>query len=163
VETVTGKRVSIRFGETARVAEVSGSDVRIESDEVRVTRSPQPGEYRVTIGERSRQVFVAGPPHRRWIFCDGRVLVVEVTPEGESRTRKSAVSDSLSAPMPATVVHIAVQPGQRVTRGETLVMLEAMKMELPIRAPHDAVVSRINCRQGELVQPGAPLLDLKDV
>jgi biotin carboxyl carrier protein len=40
-------------------------------------------------------------------------------------------------------------------------MLEAMKMELPIRAPRDARVKAIACRQGDLVQPGVPLLELE--
>jgi biotin carboxyl carrier protein len=62
--------------------------------------------------------------------------------------------------MPATVVKILVTAGQAVKQGETLVVLEAMKMELPIRAPADAVVQAINCREGELVQPERPLVEL---
>jgi 3-methylcrotonyl-CoA carboxylase alpha subunit len=63
--------------------------------------------------------------------------------------------------MPATVVSIAVTPGQTVTAGETLVVLEAMKMELAIKAPRDGRVARIACTTGELVQPGVPLVDLE--
>ena len=62
--------------------------------------------------------------------------------------------------MPATVVKIEVTPGQTVTRDSLLIMLEAMKMELPIRAPRDGRVTAIHCRAGEIVQPGVPLLEL---
>ena len=62
--------------------------------------------------------------------------------------------------MPATVVKIEVTPGQTVTRDSLLIMLEAMKMELPIRAPRDGTVTAIHCRAGEIVQPGVPLLEL---
>jgi biotin carboxyl carrier protein len=62
--------------------------------------------------------------------------------------------------MPATVVKIEVAPGQTVTKDSLLVMLEAMKMELPIRAPRDGRVIAIHCRVGEIVQPGVPLLDI---
>jgi len=62
--------------------------------------------------------------------------------------------------MPATVIKIAVTAGQAVRQGETLVVLEAMKMELPIRAPADAVVRAVNCREGELVQPERTLVEL---
>jgi biotin carboxyl carrier protein len=62
--------------------------------------------------------------------------------------------------MPATVVKILVTPGQAVRHGDTLVVLEAMKMELPIRAPGDAVVQAIHCREGELVQPDRTLVEL---
>ena len=47
-----------------------------------------------------------------------------------------------------------------VRRGDVLVMLEAMKMELPLRAPHDGVVRAVRCAPGDLVQPGAPLVEL---
>lgn len=63
--------------------------------------------------------------------------------------------------MPATVVRIIVEPGQRVSKGDVLIVLEAMKMELPIKAPRDASVKRIACRPGELVQPGVPLLEIE--
>jgi 3-methylcrotonyl-CoA carboxylase alpha subunit len=68
---------------------------------------------------------------------------------------------ALAAPMPATVVAINVTTGQAVTAGDTLILLEAMKMELAVTAPHDGTVRAIACRVGELVQPGVPLVDLE--
>ena len=64
--------------------------------------------------------------------------------------------------MPATVVAMAVQPGQKVAAGDVLIRLEAMKMELPVRSPRDATVIAIKCREGELVQAGVPLLELDE-
>jgi 3-methylcrotonyl-CoA carboxylase alpha subunit len=63
--------------------------------------------------------------------------------------------------MPATVVAINVEPGQQVTQGHVMIMLEAMKMELPVTAPHDGRLKAILCRLGELVAPGVPLLELE--
>jgi 3-methylcrotonyl-CoA carboxylase alpha subunit len=62
--------------------------------------------------------------------------------------------------MPGTVLAIAVTTGQQVRTGDVLLTLEAMKMELPIRAPRDGVVTAINCTEGELVQPGILLVDV---
>jgi 3-methylcrotonyl-CoA carboxylase alpha subunit len=62
--------------------------------------------------------------------------------------------------MPATVVAINVAPGQAVAAGDVLVVLEAMKMELAVAAPHDGTVTAVACRVGELVQPGVPLVEL---
>ena len=62
--------------------------------------------------------------------------------------------------MPGTVIDIEVGLGQHVRAGDVLLTLEAMKMELPIRAPRDGVVSAIRCVPGELVQPGPPLVEL---
>ena len=63
--------------------------------------------------------------------------------------------------MPATVVRILVSVGQDVEEGDPLVLLEAMKMELPLIAPASGVVEQIACREGELVEPGHPLVRLR--
>ena len=67
----------------------------------------------------------------------------------------------MMAPMPATVAKLLVAPGQSVAEGETVLVLEAMKMELPVRAPRAGVVKAVHCAQGELVQPGVALVDLE--
>jgi biotin carboxyl carrier protein len=98
-----------------------------------------------------------------WVFVDGEVIEVEID-EGrqESRRRRDrGAHDALAAPMPATVTRILVEEGRHVARGDTLVLLEAMKMEMPIKAPHDGVITRLRCRTGELVQPGEPLVDME--
>jgi biotin carboxyl carrier protein len=143
------------------------------------------GGYLVTEGTRSRVAYAAGPADARWVFLDGRVYVIELegSPEGLPHTsqeqpstvgqvsvgqpfraakkKRSDDHGALAAPMPATVLSINVEPGQRVSRGDVLITLEAMKMELPIKAPRDASVKAIRCRPGELVQPGVPLLELE--
>jgi biotin carboxyl carrier protein len=63
--------------------------------------------------------------------------------------------------MPARVIRILVQPGAAVKKGDTLIVLEAMKMELPIRAPANGNVAAVHCRDGELVQADTVLLDLE--
>jgi 3-methylcrotonyl-CoA carboxylase alpha subunit len=64
--------------------------------------------------------------------------------------------------MSATVVRILVKPGDSVSNGDVLIALEAMKMELPIRAPRDGVVKAIHCQAGDLVQPGQQLIEFSD-
>ncbi|MEO5740837.1 MAG: acetyl-CoA carboxylase biotin carboxyl carrier protein subunit, partial [Vicinamibacterales bacterium] len=73
--------------------------------------------------------------------------------------RKRADS-SVMSPMPATVVAIHAIAGQAVTEGETIIVLEAMKMEMPIKAPRSGVVKAVHCAKGDLVQPGVNLLEL---
>jgi 3-methylcrotonyl-CoA carboxylase alpha subunit len=63
--------------------------------------------------------------------------------------------------MPATVIKILVAPGSAVKTGDTVLLLEAMKMELPIRAPADAVIKAVHCREGDLVQPDVALVDFE--
>jgi 3-methylcrotonyl-CoA carboxylase alpha subunit len=79
---------------------------------------------------------------------------------GARRRGAARASDALTPPMSATVVRIAVAPGSVVKQGDLLIALEAMKMELPIRAPHDGIVSAVHCQEGELVHPGTTLIEL---
>ena len=65
------------------------------------------------------------------------------------------------APMPATVVSLRARPGDSVDEGDTLMVLEAMKMELPIRAPRAGIVKAVHCAEGELVQPGINLVEIE--
>src|SRR5580765_5288270 len=76
-------------------------------------------------------------------------------PDGRSASTGGAVT----APMPATVLRINVKPGDAVKKGDVLVLLEAMKMELPVRATDAGVVAAIRCREGELVDADAVLLE----
>ena len=69
--------------------------------------------------------------------------------------------DALCTPMPATVSAILVEPATAVEAGETLLRLEAMKMELAIRAPFAGRVKTVDCHVGALVQPGRPLITLE--
>ena len=120
------------------------------------------GRYRVSDGTRQRLAYAAGPPHARWIFLDGRVYVIDTTGSSDDTGRRAQNDETaLASPMPATVASIHVREGQSVARGDLLVMLEAMKMELPIRAPRDGRVKAIACTSGELVQPGIPLVELE--
>ena len=121
------------------------------------------GVYRVEHdGGRSDLVYVAGPPGDWWAFADGQVFRgdSEAT-RGGRRSARAAGPQALTAPMPATVIKVLVRPGATVKKGDTVILLEAMKMELPIRAAADATVSAVHCREGELVQPDTPLVELE--
>jgi 3-methylcrotonyl-CoA carboxylase alpha subunit len=63
--------------------------------------------------------------------------------------------------MSGTIVAVLTKPGERVAKAAPLVVLEAMKMEHTIVAPHAGTVSAINCAVGERVPEGADLVDLE--
>jgi biotin carboxyl carrier protein len=119
------------------------------------------GMFRVEHDGAAHTVYVAGPPGRRTAWLRGRLF--EEPPEEDPAPRQKssrALPHSLTAPMPATVRAVLVAQGAAVTKGETLIVLEAMKMELALRAPVDGVVRSIACQVGDLVQPDVPLVDL---
>jgi acetyl-CoA/propionyl-CoA/long-chain acyl-CoA carboxylase, biotin carboxylase, biotin carboxyl carrier protein len=123
------------------------------------------GRFLVSANEDSRSpsrvVYAVVDGARTWVFIDGRTCVVDGDGrDGTVRTHATDDQLALSAPMPATVVAIEVTQGQEVAAGDLLVMLEAMKMELPIKAPRAGRVKALACREGELVQPGVPLVEI---
>ena len=123
-----------------------------------------PGIYRVECEGRSEIVYVAGLPGDRWAFWNGRIFrrgISEQLPHGAEPTRRAAAL-SLTAPMPATVLKVLVAPGSQVKKGDTVIVLEAMKMELPVRTSREGIVTAVHCREGELVQPDTVLVEIAD-
>ena len=93
-----------------------------------------------------------------WIFHAGEVYRFEETPP---RRHGQQTHGSLSSPMPATVIGVNVAPGDEVAAGQTMIVLEAMKMELPVRAPGSGRVAAVHCKPGDLVQPNVSLIDFE--
>jgi biotin carboxyl carrier protein len=153
------RRVEVRLGDQAVTVEV-GDDARVAStDNTPRAIEIGPGEWQVTLGGQARRLYVAGPRDAPWIWYDGAAYRPEVIdPLTAVRVRRRDATGDLAAPMPATVRAIHVSAGDAVTRGQTLVVLEAMKMELPLKAPVDGTVVSVACRMGDLVQPGVPLV-----
>ena len=122
------------------------------------------GRFDVVAGTKRHTAYALHTGSESWVFFAGRIHVVKST-GGTRPQHKSGhhIDDdaALAAPMPATVVSVNVDPGQQVKRGDVLITLEAMKMELAIRAPRDGTVRRVACQRGELVQPGVQLLELE--
>jgi biotin carboxyl carrier protein len=126
------------------------------------------GMYRVEVDGRLELVYIAGPTADRWVFWAGHVFRADFNePRASMRSRpgRSSAGQSpagIAAPMPATVIKVLVAPGHAVRRGETVVVVEAMKMELPLKALGDGVVKAVRCREGELVQADVVLVELEE-
>jgi 3-methylcrotonyl-CoA carboxylase alpha subunit len=95
------------------------------------------------------------------VHLNGRVYVIDAAGSRAARSTQHEERLALSVPMPATVTQVNVGEGEQVTTGHVIMMLEAMKMELPITAPRQGRVKAILCRPGERVEPGVPLVELE--
>lgn len=80
-----------------------------------------------------------------------------------SHSVDTATGDAVKAPMQATVVKVAVAEGDKVVKGDLVLVLEAMKMEQPILAHKDGVIGIINAEAGVTVSSGHLLLAINDV
>jgi acetyl/propionyl-CoA carboxylase alpha subunit len=76
--------------------------------------------------------------------------------------RHAGGRSDLTAPMPGTVIRVAVAEGDEVAARQPLVVLEAMKMETPVVSPYDAVVRAVHVAEGDRVAGGTVLVELED-
>ena len=116
------------------------------------------GRFRVENGERVLHADAVRDGSTSWIWVDGHLF--EITPASTSRTRAPHDDDALMPQMSAKVIRVVVKEGQTVAVGDTLVVLEAMKMEMPVRAPRAGVIKAVRCAEGDLVQPGTPVVEM---
>ena len=79
-----------------------------------------------------------------------------------SADANSSVRGALRAPMPSLVVEVRVAVGERVEKGQAVVVLESMKTETVLRAPGDGVVKAIGCAKDEMVEEGSVLVDIEE-
>ena len=94
----------------------------------------------------------------RWLNVDGRSFTaLRVRRQGSG---PETAGGSLTATIPAVVSQILVAPGDIVAAGDKLILLESMKMVIPILAPHAGRVSRIHFATGDSVPAGVALLEI---
>lgn len=98
---------------------------------------------------------------RLWLYGHGGNLeLLDVTHAGAS-TQVGASSGTLKAPMDGAIVEVLVGEGERVGKGQLLLVLEAMKMEHPLKAGVDGVVRRVQVGRGEQVRNRQVLVEVE--
>ena len=132
-------------GSTVEVLYAGEGRVRVSVDGEPVEGGVVPGEAQtlVSFGGETHALHRAPPP-----------TVDETGPDADSAA-------SLTAPMPGTVVKVFVEEGDRVEEGRLLLILEAMKTEQPVSAPHSGVVRSLPFSEGSLVPGGAVLAEVE--
>jgi pyruvate carboxylase subunit B len=118
---------------------------------------------------RSHTFAVSGGAEGRWtLHHAGELVEVEVVDERTRHIRSLAgagkahqTGGTLRAPMPGLVVKVLVEPGQTVSPGQSLVVLEAMKMENELKAPGAAIVAAVAVKPGQAVEKGQPLVEMR--
>ncbi len=116
-------------------------------------------QLRVEIDGLHADAVVARDGAILWILYRGRRARLEWRDPAARAPAARAAHGELIAPMPGRVVKLNVTDGQRVEAGSALMVLEAMKMEHTIAAPHAGTIVRVHFAAGDLVEEGAELLD----
>ena len=96
--------------------------------------------------------YISSDGAKRWVTINGQTVLL-TKQSGTTRSgSKHAHSGTLAAPMPGQVRAVNVSEGDTVTKGQTLLVLEAMKMEIRIQAPVDGVVVSLAVKVGQTVE-----------
>jgi len=98
--------------------------------------------------------------HTLYLRWNGEVHpVTRVDPIAEADASHDQ-QGGLNAPMNGSIVRVLVSVGEQVEAGTPLIVLEAMKMEHSIRAPHAGIIGAVHCQEGEMVTEGSVLVEM---
>jgi len=153
------------------------------SESIPIDLTPTGKSYRAAIGEQAIDVemiqakdgkldllidgkrvtaYVSSENAKRWVTINGQTLVLTKS-SGARRGGHAGhhAAGELTAPMPGQVRAVNVSEGDEVTKGQTLLVLEAMKMEIRIHAPQDGIVRKLFVKQGQTVEKDQVLLEVE--
>ena len=124
---------------------------------------------RATVVPQMQTQHGAAGTERLHIFSGAHAMSVLLRPPAwaaedalSADARLAAGRGALRAPMPSLVVEVRVAVGERVEKGQVVVVLESMKTETVLRAPVDGIVKGVGCAKGEMVEEGRELVDIEE-
>ncbi len=118
------------------------------------------GELTFTVDGIIHTAYVADDGALRYVATDGEVFEIKKPDARRARRRQRQGEDNLTASMPGQITKVLVNAGDVVQRGQSLVVLEAMKMEIKIAAPRDGRVMKVSVQQGQVVDRGQELIEM---
>ncbi len=149
--------------------EVTVKDFRKSANSISFELNGKVYQYNLVSKDGSEIIFEgngrikanSGKPNR-----DGETMIMAMGREGivsiaGKKAKKVAAAGSLASPMPGKIFKVVKDVGSQVAKGETILILEAMKMEHSIRADKDGKVKKIMFKTGDLVQGGVILAEVE--
>lgn len=121
------------------------------------------GWARLTVGDRHYDVAIATHGDDVFVRLHGEAYALRhLDPLAQlAAVAGGAAADEIRAPMPGSIVSVSAKAGDSVTRGQSLLVMESMKMETTITAPRDGVVAEVNHETGQTFERDALLLSLE--
>lgn len=122
-----------------------------------------PSLYSVITDDRSLEVVIEEAEGVHQVLLGGRMYDAQVLDERallmvQRRGGLGSSSGEVPAPMPGLIVKVTCEVGQQVAKGDTVVILESMKMQNELKAPIDGIVETIHCQAGQTVDKNTTLI-----
>lgn len=128
---------------------------------VKIVRiDPEHGRMELLIDGQRLVAYVSSDGAKRWVTIDGRTLMLTKA-SGAKRGSRGENAGTLTAPMPGLVRSVVAGVGDAVSKGQTLLTIEAMKMEIRIQAPGDGTVKMLHVKQGQTVEREQLLIEVQ--
>ncbi len=125
-------------------------------------REIAPGFLEIRLPSRRVRVHVAAQGRNRHVFLDGGVYQLERISPTVSTDDDETLDDSIISPITGKFTALNVAPEDMVKKGDTLAMIEAMKMEHRLKAPRDGVVARVcSVSVGQQIEEGELVVELE--
>jgi 3-methylcrotonyl-CoA carboxylase alpha subunit len=121
----------------------------------------QDGRMDLLIDGKRVTAYVSSDGAKRWVTIDGKTTMLTKTSGAKQGVRHDHAG-GLTAPMPGQVRSVSVSVGDAVKKGQTLAVIEAMKMEIRIQALKDGVVKIVHVKQGQTVEREQILIEMED-
>jgi acetyl/propionyl-CoA carboxylase alpha subunit len=121
------------------------------------------GHHWLKVGGETVEVVIASRGDEVFVHLDGEAfqLTYEHPLDRLAHQTGGAASDGVRAPMPGSLVSVAVKAGETVSKGQTLLVMESMKMETTVISPRDGVVAEIHQAMGQTFDRDALLVTLE--
>jgi len=138
-------------------------EIRIDQQDYHCTGAIEKSQLISTINGHKTVANVNASQEGYSIFCNGKVIRFRSLQADLGDTQDTASDTGFIAPMNGTVVSILVEPNQQVEQGQTLMIMEAMKMEHSLKAHASGCVSEFYFKAGDLVDGGVELLAFQPI
>ena len=121
------------------------------------------GKLDLLIDGKRVTAHISSDNARRWVTVNGQTFVLTKS-AGARRGGHGHhhTAGELTAPMPGQIRAVNISEGEAVTKGQTLLVLEAMKMEIRVQAPVDGVVKKLSVKQGQTVEREQILIEIEE-
>jgi 3-methylcrotonyl-CoA carboxylase alpha subunit len=116
------------------------------------------GELQATVNGHNQRVTILKSLVGYSLFIDGQTIAFDIAQRDYGDAQDATSNSHFNAPMNGTVVDVLVEAGSRVKEGDSLIIMEAMKMQHAIKAPSDGCIVDVFYAKGELVDGGSELL-----